>query len=68
MNIFNMYVLHCILCASELKYVRIYGALQIQIITSSGCSDTWRSKCCSLYYDVFSAVTHPTWERSSTGN
>ena len=27
-----MYVLQCILCASERKYFRIYGALQINII------------------------------------
>ena len=32
MNIINMYVLQCILCASELKCFRIYGALQIQVI------------------------------------
>ena len=32
MNILNMYVLQCILCASDRKYFRIYGALQIIII------------------------------------
>ena len=32
MNILNMYLLHCILCASERKYFRIYDALQIKII------------------------------------
>ena len=29
-----MYVLQCILCTSERKYFRIYGALQIKIIIS----------------------------------
>ena len=29
---FNMYVLQCILCASERKFVWVYGALQIKII------------------------------------
>ena len=28
----NMYVMHCILSASERTYFRIYGALQITII------------------------------------
>ena len=32
MTIFNMYVSQCILCASERKCFRIYGALQIKII------------------------------------
>ena len=32
MNILDMYVLQCILCASEQKYFRIYGVLQIKII------------------------------------
>ena len=32
MNILNMYVLQCILCASGRKYFRIYGALQIQLL------------------------------------
>ena len=32
MSIFNMYVLQCILCASERKCFRIHGALQIKII------------------------------------
>ena len=32
MNILNMYVLQSILCASEQKYFRIYGYLQIKII------------------------------------
>ena len=30
MNILNMSVLQCILCASERKFFRIYGALQIK--------------------------------------
>ncbi len=32
MNILNMCVLQCILCASERKFFRIYGALQIKVI------------------------------------
>ena len=32
MNILNMCVLQCILCASERKLLRIYAALQINII------------------------------------
>ena len=34
MNILHMYVLQCILCASEQKYFRIYGVLQIKMIIS----------------------------------
>ena len=30
MNILNMYVLQCILCASEQNFFWIYGALQIK--------------------------------------
>ena len=33
MNILNMYVLQCILCESEWTFFRIYGALQIKIIS-----------------------------------
>ena len=32
MNILNMYVLQCILCACGRKFFRIYDALQIKII------------------------------------
>ena len=32
MYVLNMYVLQCILCASEQKYFRIYSVLQIKII------------------------------------
>ena len=32
MNILNMYMLQCILCASEQTFVWIYGTLQIKII------------------------------------
>ena len=33
MNILNMYVLQCILCASERKISRTYGTLQLKIIS-----------------------------------
>ena len=32
MNILNMYVLQCILCASDRKFFRVYDALQIKNI------------------------------------
>ena len=39
MNIFNMYVLQCILCASERNSFQIYGAIQIKIIIIIHCDN-----------------------------